>query len=427
MSIFTQLYPKNLFLEAFWTTKEHSKLSIRTKPLLKNSFLSFYYNSEFLKDQLIKINSKYLYFYDKDGWIAYVKLRASLISTFIQENPQGTQFGFTIKINSFLKQDFFVGSDKELQVWVKYLKKIAILTNFDEDYVVIKDIDSGRFGSVKLCQSLQSQKSKQYAVKQIEKSDLTELKLIQQLSNEINVLRKFSSKYITKLYRVYEDTSKIYLILEYVPHGNLLKRVLSKKKFSESEVAKFASRLFSVIKYIHSFGIIHRDLKPENILMTSSTKTHKFKIADFGLACYIDRSEKLKSGSPGYMAPEILRGHSYSTKVDIFSGGIILYILLTGTSPFSGLGQNKTIQLNMLCELNFDKGLFKHLSEECIRFLRGVLDAEPVFRPSAVVALQDEWIMKDKVKKIVSQTCETQKGRNGLRGFNRVSSRLIIF
>ena len=427
MSIFTQLYPKNSFLENFWTTEEHSKLSIRTKPLLHESPLSFFYHSEYLEDQLVKINSKYLYFYDKDGWIAYIKLRTSLISTFVQETSKGSQLGFTIKINRFLKQDFFVGGDSGLQIWVKYFKKIAILTNIEEDYVVIKNIDAGRFGSVKLCESIQSQKSKQYAVKQVKKSDLTEFKLIQQLFNEIKFLRKFSSKYITKLYRVYEDASKIYLILEYVPHGNLLKRVLSKKKFSESEVVKFASRLFSVIKYIHSFGILHRDLKLENILMTSPTKTHKFKIADFGLACYIDRSQKLKSGSPGYMAPEILRGQSYSTKVDIFSGGIILYILLTGSSPFSGLGKSKTIELNMLCQLNFDNGLFKHLSEECVRFLRGILDSEPVFRPSAGIALQDSWIRKEKIKKIVSQTCKSQKGRNGLREFNRVSSRLIIF
>lgn len=426
MSIFTKLFPKNYFMDNFWTVKEPSMLKLRTKPIIYQANLSFTFNQENFKDQLVKLNSKLLYFYDKDCRFVYVKLRTSLITPFTQGNSQDLKFGFSIQLNSLFKQDFFVGNESDLKMWIKLLRKISIFSNFEEDFVVIKDIDSGRFGSVKLCQSVSSQDSEKYAVKQVKKSKLTEIKLVQQLFNEISFLRKFSSKYITKLYQVYEDDSKVYLILEYVPHGNLLKRILSKKKFSESEVNKFSYRLFSVIKHIHSFGILHRDLKPENILLTSPTKIHKFKIADFGLSCYIDRSQKMKSGSPGYMAPEILRGRNYSTKIDIFSGGIIIYILLTGYSPFSCLDQNKTLEMNMICKLDFENRLFKHLSEDCITFLKNILEAEPALRFTASAALQDPWMNKENHKKLMTVGSYSHKNKN-LRSFNRVVGRLIVF
>ena len=354
MSLFTRLYPSRILQKEFWSYNPKFKVELLSSSSTFESKLSFRYKSEFLTEQLVKINPKILYFYDKDGGLVYCRLKTATLTTFIEENTEISTFGFTIRINSEVYLDFYVISDDLLKIWVKNLSKVLILNTIEEDYFIVKHIDSGKFGSVKLCQAMINSKNKKYALKEIQKQQLDDTKFLQQLHNEISFLRKFRHKNIIKLYRVYEDPVNIYLILEYVPHGNLLKRVLMKKKFSESEVAKFSKRLFQVLAYIHSYGIIHRDMKLENILITHPQKLHKFKIADFGLSCYIDRSKRMKSGSPGYMAPEILRGQSYSTKIDIFSSGVIIYTLLTGCSPFLGHTPEKTIENNTLCTLNFD-------------------------------------------------------------------------
>jgi hypothetical protein len=427
MSFFTRLYPSRLLQKDFWSSSEKYQLSIFPLPPKFQSKLSFLYKSEFLTEQLVKLNSKFLYFQDKDGNLVYCKLKTATFNTFFEESSEPSVFGFSIRVNSEVKQDFYVNSEDCLKTWFKVLSKLVILTSIEQDYLIIKNIDSGKFGSVKLCQSTSNEKQKKYALKEVKKDQLEDLKILQHLFNEISFLKKFKHKNIIKLYRVYEDFDNVYLVLEYVPHGNLLKRIISRKKLSESEVAMFARKLFKTLEYIHGFGILHRDLKLENILMSHSKKCYKFKIADFGLSCFIDKSKKMKSGSPGYMAPEILRGQPYSTKIDIFSAGVIIYTLLSGGCPFLSHTPEKTLEQNTLCQINFESKLLKHLSDSCINFMRKILCPDSIIRPTAGLAKRDNWISKQKQKKPVSQTCETIKNRQAPRILSRVVSRLIIF
>jgi serine/threonine protein kinase len=156
------------------------------------------------------------------------------------------------------------------------------------------------------------------------------------------------------IHRVYEDLDHIHLVLDHVPGGELFSRIIKRGKFCEQNAAQFASNLLQALDYLHTNGIVHRDLKPENILMTSETDDTVFQIADFGLATFISNEVlSLRCGSPGYVAPEILKNKSYGTKVDIFSAGIVMYILLSGRAPFPGRAPDEILQRNKEAKIYF--------------------------------------------------------------------------
>ena len=381
-SVFSRLIEQSFY----WSKDETYPYNKRYSFRCYSGYLSFETSFGTFVNQLVKVSRGRMYFKDLAGTVWFCKFKWAMVSSFTEIREGNPVCGFTVKLNERVDQDFFVNSEEDLENWIDILASFANLTGIEEDYVVIKDIDSGRFGSVKLCHDLKT--LEQYALKQIQKSILTHPKYINQLFNEISLLRKLDHKNIIKLYRVYEDSDNVYLILEYVASGNLLQKVVNQKKFGNEDIQLFIETLFEVLHYIHSEGVIHRDLKLENILMTSNKSLNDFKLADFGLACYSDKSLKLKSGSPGYMAPEILRGGSYSTKVDIFSAGVIIYILLTSSSPFLAVTQAKVIEKNMKCEINFENRCLKHVKKETMNLLRAILCSDPTLRPTAKQILQ---------------------------------------
>ena len=133
---------------------------------------------------------------------------------------------------------------------------------------------------------------------------------------------------IIKLYEVYEGEHHIYLVMELLRGGELFDRVLKRGHYDEPDAAVMISRILSALQYIHSLGIMHRDLKPENLILKDDDD-YDIRLADFGLAEFVDKKEFLfrRCGTPGYVAPEILNDQPYDTKCDIFSAGVILYIL----------------------------------------------------------------------------------------------------
>lgn len=406
--------------ECFPYRKKYSRKSFTSNLTFKTAFGEF-------PNQLVKVTYDRISFKDRDGNVWTCKTKWALVSSFIEIRIEDPVYGFTVRFNEVCEQDFFVSCEEELNCWLEVLAQYAVLTDLENDFIVIREIDSGNYGSVKLCEDIKTREK--FALKQLKKSELQQLRVINQLFNEISLLRKLDHKNIIKLYKVYDDETSISLIMEYVPHGNMLKRILSQKKSKEIEIAKFTKKLLKVLKYIHSHGIIHRDLKLENILMTSKTGFCDFKLADFGLACYTDKTLKQKSGSPGYMAPEILRGTSYSTKADIFSAGIILYILYTYTSPFSETNQEKTIEKNLKCEISFENKEFRSIKRESLQFLQLLLETDATLRPNAEQALR---ILDGKYGKFAKTE---KKGKVGFKesterveySFDRLSSRFIIF
>ena len=157
------------------------------------------------------------------------------------------------------------------------------------------------------------------------------------MQNEIEIMRQVNHPNIVSMSAVYEDKAHYCLVMELMRGGELFDHIITKQNFSEQEAHKFMVPLFDAMMYCHDMGIVHRDLKPENLLFGSKDLTNgTIKISDFGLARFIS-SEHLATttcGSPGYVAPEILKKMSYDHRCDYWSMAVVMFLMLCGTLPF---------------------------------------------------------------------------------------------
>jgi calcium-dependent protein kinase len=169
---------------------------------------------------------------------------------------------------------------------------------------------------------------------------------MEKFTSEINIMIKMDHPNIIKLYEVFEDNRYIHLIMEMCTGGELfdriLERITKKKLYTEREAASIFKQVMSAICYCHGQNICHRDLKPENLLLNTPEEDASIKVIDFGLSkIFSDQNHKMttKVGTAYYVSPEVLAG-DYDEKCDVWSAGVILYILLTGEPPFNGPNDN---------------------------------------------------------------------------------------
>ena len=156
-----------------------------------------------------------------------------------------------------------------------------------------------------------------------------------------------------QLYEVYESTKYVHLLLPYLEGGELFARIKSKGLFKESYAREIMKKFLSALAYLHKNLIVHRDLKPENLILVSKKDDTEISIADFGLASKLSHPDAklfLRCGSPGYVAPELLRDEGYNCSYDVFSAGVILYVMLTGRPLFKGTNPNSILIKNMKCD-----------------------------------------------------------------------------
>lgn len=319
-----------------------------------------------------------------------------LVQPFIEENPSDTRFGFTIGYD-YNSKDFYVENIKEFEEWMNKLKNLAIMTDLDQDYDLVREIGRGNFAKVYLAVNQIS--SQQFAVKSISKERIVgSLDNHKALIHEISIMRKINHPNVVKIHQIYESQTHIHLILDYVKGGSLYSRVVAKKRFSEDVVKEFSVRLLAVIRFLHANGIVHRDLKLENILMISNENHWEFKLTDFGLAEEAISGLYLRCGSPGYIAPEILKKQIYDSKVDVFSCGVIFYVLLFGRMPFLGKSSSEVLNQNRECLINFNPGQRLSISRDAIQFLQRLTDPIPESRISADESLHLDWISSNPFK-----------------------------
>jgi len=262
------------------------------------------------------------------------------------------------------------------------------MTDIKHDYNLKTAIGSGSFSNVYLAEDYED--SKKYAIKSIPKKLLLSKTNLQALCNEIEILRLIDHPGIVKLHKVYEGKSHIYLVLDYVSGGNMLQRLLKNGPLTEVKAVKFAVKLLGILDYLKIMNIVHRDLKLENILLNSESSETDFKLTDFGLACFVDKELTQNCGSPGYVAPEILRKMPYGTKVDIFSAGVILYMVLSGRAPFAGKTPRETLLKNREAMVQFQEQYWHGISREAISMILALTKCQPSLRPNPRDALQNK-------------------------------------
>eukprot|EP00352_Strombidinopsis_acuminata_P004002 CAMPEP_0176397868 /NCGR_PEP_ID=MMETSP0126-20121128/45466_1 /TAXON_ID=141414 ORGANISM="Strombidinopsis acuminatum, Strain SPMC142" /NCGR_SAMPLE_ID=MMETSP0126 /ASSEMBLY_ACC=CAM_ASM_000229 /LENGTH=408 /DNA_ID=CAMNT_0017772431 /DNA_START=230 /DNA_END=1456 /DNA_ORIENTATION=- len=213
------------------------------------------------------------------------------------------------------------------------------------------------------------------------------------LFNEINILKEIDHPNIVKMYEFFEDEKRYYIVTEICKGGELFDEILARGKFNEKDAAVLIKQVLSCINYCHSAKIVHRDLKPENILLEQNKEFDQIKIIDFGTSLVYDPNKKLdeKLGTPYYIAPEVL-GKSYGSKCDIWSIGVIVYILLSGIPPFNGKDDQEIMKAVRKGKFSFSDASWNKVSSSAKDFITQLLTLDQDKRPAATDALKHPWI-----------------------------------
>ena len=220
-----------------------------------------------------------------------------------------------------------------------------------------------------------------------------------EIIKQINILKTLDHPNIIKIYEFYSTEKYIYIINELCTGGELFNKIVEVKYFTESTACFIMRQLLSAVAYCHDKGVIHRDLKPENILIEDSEEKDKeyfhIKIIDFG-TCEILKKKKLTEqiGTSFYIAPEVLK-NGYNEKCDLWSCGVILYILLCGSPPFYGKSEKEIFQKILEGNINFKHKIWNKISQDAKNLVTKLLQVDPTKRLSAAKALEDVWFQKN--------------------------------
>ncbi|XP_071706918.1 phosphoenolpyruvate carboxylase kinase 2-like [Rutidosis leptorrhynchoides] len=264
----------------------------------------------------------------------------------------------------------------------------------NNDYQITEEIGRGRFGIVYRCYSTVSGDS--FACKSIDKrllTDATDRECLQKEPKILHILGGTSN--IVQIHRLYEEEDYLHMIIDLCDSPDLFDRISKRAGvFSEPESASIFSPLISAISYCHRLGIAHRDIKPDNVLFDSRGN---LKLADFGSAEWFAMNDRQTMtgvvGTPYYVAPEILSGREYNEKVDVWSAGVILYIMLAGVPPFYGESPEETFEAVLRANLRFPTRLFRSVSPEAKDLLRKMLCKDVSRRFSADQVLRHPWVV----------------------------------
>jgi len=261
-------------------------------------------------------------------------------------------------------------------------------------YEIGGKLGTGSFAVVK--QATRKSDGKQFAIKIIKKSKLNpdELAVVH---DEVEIMHKVDHPNCVKLYEMFETSKKLYMVLELLTGGELFDRIVAKGSYSEKEASLLIRDIAGAIKYLHSIGVVHRDLKPENLLYLSPKPDSLIKITDFGLA-KLKGSSTVDSmttacGTPGYVAPEVLKNEPYDKAVDLWSLGVILYILLCGFPPFYHESTAQLYKQIKKGEYDFPDPYWTDISPEAKNLVQCLLTVNPKKRYTAEQVLQHPWII----------------------------------
>uniref|UniRef100_A0A8C1QGV6 Myosin light chain kinase family, member 4b n=1 Tax=Cyprinus carpio TaxID=7962 RepID=A0A8C1QGV6_CYPCA len=258
-------------------------------------------------------------------------------------------------------------------------------------YTINKEevLGGGRFGMVHKC--VEKSSGLVLAAKIIKARSQKEKEVVK---CEIEVMNQLDHANLIQLYAAFESRHEIILVMEYVDGGELFDRIIDENyKLTELDTVLFIRQISEGLQYMHKMYILHLDLKPENILCVSR-QTNKVKIIDFGLAMRYKPREKLRVnfGTPEFLAPEVINYEFVSFPTDMWSLGVITYMLLSGLSPFLGEDDNETLNNILACQWSFEEAEFADISEEAKDFISRLLVKSKSWRMSASQSLKHPWL-----------------------------------
>ncbi|XP_019187250.1 PREDICTED: CDPK-related kinase 7-like [Ipomoea nil] len=276
-------------------------------------------------------------------------------------------------------------------------KNFGFSKNFESHYELGEEVGRGHFGYTCAAKGKKgSLKGQDVAVKVIQKSKMTTAIAIEDVRREVNILRALTGhRNLVHFYDAYDDEENVYIVMELCKGGELLDRILSRGgKYSEEDAKVVMVQILNVVAYCHLQGVVHRDLKPENFLFTTKDERSPLKAIDFGLSDYVKPDERLNDivGSAYYVAPEVLH-RSYGTEADMWSIGVIAYILLCGSRPFWARTESGIFRAVLKADPSFDEAPWPNLSPDAVDFVKRLLNKDYRKRLTAAQALSHPWLV----------------------------------
>ena len=349
-----------------------------------------------MRELYFKLVHKDLYFFKNKGDTIHKGMH-NLNGLFLQKEKSVINEGITYYSFSVVyptkTRVYYCKSEKEFNEWFDKLKIATGYTNLLEIYDVKNKLGSGKFGLVKL--GIHKKTGQKVAIKIMKKSsmDSSDLELVR---TEIEILKICQHPYIIRLYNVFENPDYLYIIMEYCSGGDLFSYLENRNfRLSEKRASTLIHQMSTAVYYMHSFGVVHRDLKPENVLMTSTDEDSDIRILDFGLSKILGPKEKCDEpyGTLTYCAPEIIVDEPYSKPVDLWSLGVITYLMVSGKLPFNSDDENEIARQVVYDDPNYTRNpIWKSISQECLDFIKRLLEKDQNKRMTIREVLEHKWI-----------------------------------
>ncbi|NP_001038554.2 serine/threonine-protein kinase 33 [Danio rerio] len=265
-----------------------------------------------------------------------------------------------------------------------------------------RKLGQGSFGVV--CEATHIETQRKWAIKKVNK-EKAGTSGVKHLEREVSIMKQVKHEHIIHLEEVFETPKRMYLVTELCEGGDLKDLLQKNKHFTEEETRHIIKSLSEAIVYLHKKDIVHRDLKLENILVKSCHQGNdndmvNIKVTDFGLSVQkggVGSENMLQAtcGTPIYMAPEVVNGHQYSQQCDLWSIGVIMYMLLCGEPPFGSSSKERLSEMIMKGELTFSGPVWNTISDAAKNVIRCLLKVDPAHRITANELLDNPWISGD--------------------------------
>ncbi|XP_019058887.1 PREDICTED: CBL-interacting serine/threonine-protein kinase 23 isoform X2 [Tarenaya hassleriana] len=258
-------------------------------------------------------------------------------------------------------------------------------------YELGRTLGEGTFAKVKFARNVET--GENVAIKIIDKEKVMKNKMIAQIKREISTMKLIKHPNVIRMYEVMASKTKIYFVLEFVTGGELFDKISSKGRLKEDEARKYFQQLINAVDYCHSRGVYHRDLKPENLLLDANGA---LKVSDFGLSALPQQVREdgllhTTCGTPNYVAPEVINNKGYDgAKADLWSCGVILFVLMAGYLPFEDPNlmslYKKIFKADFTCPPWF--------STSAKKLIKRILDPNPATRIKFAEVIENEWFKK---------------------------------
>ncbi|KAK9282917.1 hypothetical protein L1049_011142 [Liquidambar formosana] len=269
--------------------------------------------------------------------------------------------------------------------------------NFKDFFSLGKKLGQGQFGTTFLC--VEKATGKEYACKSIAKRKLITDEDVEDVRREIQIMHHLAGHpNVISIKGAYEDATAVHVVMELCAGGELFDRIIQRGHYTERKAAELTRTIVGVVEACHSLGVMHRDLKPENFLFVNKQEDSLLKTIDFGLSIFFKPGEKFIDvvGSPYYVAPEVLKKR-YGQEADVWSAGVILYILLSGVPPFWAETEQGIFEQVLHGELDFSSDPWPSISESAKDLVRRMLVRDPRKRLTAHEVLCHPWVQVDGV------------------------------